>query len=299
MATLDKIENREYIPKEWETVSCPVCNSSKNKIYERFGNNWQYTHRLCLDCKMVYCSPRPKYDEDFLYNAYEFYADDHSILNLDENEYESHALRATPGIEKEITEYFKFDKDKKSFIDIGCATGEYLFRAKDYYQMVFGLEVSSKMAEFVRNKLNIEVFTDKFEDLSENLKFSCIHMSHVIEHIPDPHVWLKKTKQLLTRGGILVIKVPNIFSPDRRFKVFLKRLRLRKGDWAPWRTPDHLFEPSIPGFRKLFELTGFEILLEHTYSRNNLYANSGFWERLYHRKLKLGNNIKYVVRVVT
>lgn len=295
MATLDKLEKRDYEPKEWVTVNCPVCKSSRKKIYEKFGNKQQYTHNLCLDCELVYCSPRPKYDMDFLYNAYEFYADDHEVINI--NNYNEHAKNSLPGITNDIKQYLSFDKKRTSFLDVGCATGEFLFHAKNYFQVVTGLEVSKKMASFTKNKLNINVITDQFENLSEDEKYSCIHMSHVIEHIPDPHRWLEKAKKILTDDGILVIKVPNIFSLDRKFKIILKRLGLRKGKWESWRTPDHLYEPSIPGFRKLFKLTNYEILSEYTYSRKNL-ASDTFIQSILYRYFSVGSNLHFIVRPI-
>ncbi len=50
------------------------CNSTNNRGYERFGNRWQYTYILCRSCNLVYQSTRPKYDSEFIRDAYEFYA---------------------------------------------------------------------------------------------------------------------------------------------------------------------------------------------------------------------------------
>jgi hypothetical protein len=75
MSTKQKLENKAYIPKAWEDVACPICNSTDKQIYERFGNEWQYSYVLCHSCQLVYLSPRPKYDDEFISDAYEYYAD--------------------------------------------------------------------------------------------------------------------------------------------------------------------------------------------------------------------------------
>ena len=291
MATLQKLENRVYEPHAWETVSCPICGSTSTKLWEKYGDRWQYTHNLCTDCKLVYCSPRPKYDKKFLHEAYEYYMDDSSAYNVD---YQSKADYHYPNLKAEIEEIRKFDKTGKTFLDVGCETGTILWMAKKYYAKIAGLEVSKKMAKFAEKNLECKIYTELFEKLKTAEKFSCIHMSHVLEHYPNPHVWLQKAKNLLTKDGILVIKVPNMFSPDRKFKVLLKKMGLRKGKWETWRTPDHLFEPTIPAMRRLFDMNGFKILSAYTYSRKNLVADTPWQKFLYHY-LKIGNNLKFIV----
>lgn len=249
MSTYHKIQNKEYIPDEWENVNCPICGSSEKELYERFGNRWQYTHTLCLDCNLIYCSPRPAFNDEFLFHAYEFYADDTGNLTLD---YESKLNKHFKGVDKDLKDIIAFDKSADSFLDVGCETGTYLYAAKKYFKNVYGLEISKKMADYAQANLKVKVFNEKFENLNKGIKFSCIHLSHVIEHFPDPHLWLRKARELLKPNGIVVIKVPHMLSPDRRFKVFLKNIGLRKGKWASWRTPDHLFEPTIPSMAKTF-----------------------------------------------
>ena len=61
---MPSVEN--YIPKEWETPPCPFCGSAEYSVYERFGSAMQFTYVLCSHCGLVYLSPRPKYDQDFI-----------------------------------------------------------------------------------------------------------------------------------------------------------------------------------------------------------------------------------------
>lgn len=150
-----------------------------------------------------------------------------------------------------MDEIKQYDRTCSSLLDVGCCMGTFLYTAQKYYEKVYGLEVSLRMASFVERNIGIKVFLDRFENLNTNEKFSCINMSHVIEHIPNPHIWLKKAKGLLCEGGILVISVPNMFLFTRKLKLFLKYIRLRKDNWKPWQTPDHLYEPTMPSMRKI------------------------------------------------
>lgn len=292
MATKQKLENKPYQPHEWETVSCPVCGSGEKVEYEKFGDEWQYTYVLCQSCELVYQSPRPKYDETFIYNAYEFYADDEDQFD---SSGENFMGQTKEDYEKEVAELLQFDKIRSGILDVGCATGDFLSVAQKYYDEIDGLDVSGRMAALVKKRLGTDIFTSSFDALKTDKQFSCIRMSHVIEHIPDPHDWLQKAKNMLTKEGILVINVPNMFSADRKFKLLLKKAGLRKGKWEPWRTPDHLFEPTVPAMLQLFQMNDFKVLVYYTYSRKDITASSGL-AQLYQRKWHMGSNLRFYLQ---
>jgi SAM-dependent methyltransferase len=290
LSTKQQLENISYIPKEWETVLCPVCCSSDSRLWERYGNEWQYTYVLCNSCHMVYQNPRPKYDANFVYDAYEFYASD------EETEFQADPVKYYEvngsGYKNDLRDILIYDKKRTAFLDVGCYLGSLLYYAKPYYKQVFGVEISTIMAKLAERALNVRVFTDKFENLNTNVKFSCISLSHVIEHIPNPHQWLQKAKQILDDDGIIVISVPNMFSLTRLIKLFYKRIGIRKGKWESWRTPDHLFEPTIKGMARLFELNDLQVINFYTYSR----SDHKFMSHLIHKKLYFGSNLRFIVK---
>ncbi|HNQ69161.1 MAG TPA: class I SAM-dependent methyltransferase [Bacteroidales bacterium] len=280
----------KYVPHAWETVNCPYCNSSKSKIYERFGSELQFTYVKCSDCGLIYQTPRPKYDDIFLLQAYEEY------FYYDENfKYSDENFKLW---DKELHEILKYDKRKTAILDIGSCMGDFLKVAQQYYPKCTGVEIAENMAKYTEKELKINVFVGSYVDINFKEKYSCIHMSHVIEHIPNPHEWLLKTKELLDDNGVLVMSVPNMKSLDRRFKLFLKRIGLRKGMWQDnTRTPDHLFEPTAQSTLKFFENNGFKILKYYTYSRKDMDVST-FFGKIYNRKLKLGSNLRFFVTPV-
>jgi 2-polyprenyl-3-methyl-5-hydroxy-6-metoxy-1,4-benzoquinol methylase len=292
MATSQKLENKSYIPSEWEYVSCPFCNSNQSKVYERFGDKWQYTYVLCNNCKLVYQNPRPIYDDNFVHDAYDNYIFEvESIIRADKTKYFETEKKK---FESDIKSILEFDKKRTAFLDVGCNIGVLLYSAKPYFQSLYGLEISVKTANLVKELLNIEVFTCKFEQIQTLVRFSCISMSHVIEHIPNPNEWLDKAKNILDEEGILVVSVPNMFSLSRKFKLFLKRVRLRKGKWESWRTPDHLFEPTLDSFTRYLKKNNLEILDCYSYSKTSRYL----FDNLINRKLFWGSNLRFIVRPV-
>jgi 2-polyprenyl-3-methyl-5-hydroxy-6-metoxy-1,4-benzoquinol methylase len=281
-------KKKEYVPEEWETVPCPVCNSGSSTLYERFGHKLQYTYVLCRVCTNVYQSPRPKYDERFLQAAYGNY-----YLFSEGHRYEG---TAKSGFREEAAEIATFDRKKEGLLDVGCAMGDFLVNARNHYPLVCGTEISETMARFTVRTLGIKVFNTQFTSLVPSERFSCIHMSHVIEHVPNPRDWLKHAKELLRPDGILVLCVPNMFSLSRVAKLLLKRMGLRKGRWKDEsRTPDHLFEPTVRAVQYLLGHNGYKVLSIYSYSRSNMTAR-GPLAFLFQRVLKWGSNIRVYAR---
>lgn len=265
------------------------CNSDESKIYHKYGNELQFTYVLCVNCRLVYQSPRPKYNEEFLEAAYGRY-----FMYNSDYKYNQKELAI---FNEELLEITKFDNRKSLILDIGSAMGAFLKVSMDYYQKSVGLDVSKIMAEFSRKELGIEVFNEKFEDFNYGEKFSCIHMSHVIEHIPNPSEWLARAKQLMDPEGILVIAVPNMFSFTRVLKLFLRRIGLKSGKWKEnWRTPDHLFEPTVPSMLAFLRSNNFEILDYYSYSRKNM-TSKGRISYIFNRKLNWGSNLRFYAKV--
>jgi 2-polyprenyl-3-methyl-5-hydroxy-6-metoxy-1,4-benzoquinol methylase len=276
---------KDYIPHEWESVDCPFCNSNKSKLHEKFGPKLQYTYVKCLDCRLIYQNPRPKYDETFLrdaYEVYEHYIPNHVFLEKTLNSWD-----------KELKEILRFDKIRTGILDIGPCMGDFLKVSQKYYNNCAGVEVAENMAKYIESQLKLNVYIGSYSDIDFNEKYSCVHMSHVIEHIPNPKEWLLKTKQILDDQGILALSVPNMNSLPRRFHLFLKRIGLKKSYWKDnSRTPDHIFEPTITSILRFISDNGYKVLEYYTYSRSDMDASTIFG-KVYNRKLKLGSNLRF------
>jgi 2-polyprenyl-3-methyl-5-hydroxy-6-metoxy-1,4-benzoquinol methylase len=277
-----------YQPKEWEEVDCPFCNSNERRLYERFGDSLQYTYVLCKGCSLIYQSPRPKYDQDFLNAAYGKY-----FVYDPEYEYSGRELWE---FGTEVQEIIRYDTNRTALLEIGSCMGSFLKVAMPHYVTVEGLEISEDMAAFTKEKLGVRIYQEQFEDFEPDKKYSCVHMSHVIEHIPNPNEWMSKASEVLEKDGILVICIPNMHSIGREVKLFLKRIGLRKGRWKEsWRTPDHLFEPTKKSMKYLCGKNGFKIVHFYTYSRKDPVSEK-WLSKIMQRKLKIGSNLRYYLK---
>ena len=287
----------EYIPSSWEEVNCPFCDSSKQSVHERFGHKMQYTYVECKNCSLIYSSPRPTYNKEFIDRAYASYYQFAENLKLDE--FTTVNESSIPMFKEELNNITQFDKNKTATLDIGSGMGTYLFAAKSIYPVCVGLDVSEKMGNFIEQNLGFKVFNVQFEDFEYPTKFSLIHMSHVMEHIPNPNEWLQKSKQILCKDGVLVVNVPHKHSISNKVQYLFYKLGLKKRVSSGWndagRTPDHLFEPTIKSMQFLFKKNDFKVLDYFTYSRRDPASNKSILSKLMNRYFHLGTNLSFIV----
>jgi len=287
-----------YIPKVWEKVPCPFCGSAEFSIYERFGSELQSTYVRCRNCTLVYQSPRPKYDQHFIDSAYASYYQ--FSENLDLNDQTSVQHSSVNMFQEEVQNLLKYDKRRTNVLDIGSAMGTFLFAAKPYYKKAIGLDVSEQMARFAERSTGATIYIQQFNDFSYPEKFSLIHMSHVIEHVPNPVEWLNQAKSMLEDDGVLVINVPNKYSLAFRLQHLFYKTGLKpqfSSTWTdPARVPDHLYEPNVKSMLMLLKANGFDLLEYFSYSRKDPVSNRSLFSKLYNRVLHKGSNLSFIVR---
>lgn len=110
---------------------------------------------------------------------------------------------------KYITKYVTKKDKKKFFLEIGCSFGYFLFLLKKKkFKNIYGVEINSFSRNYVKNKLNIECYSDINEIRKK--KFDKIFMFYSLEYINKPLEYLKKIyENLLNTKGELIIITPN------------------------------------------------------------------------------------------
>lgn len=97
--------------------------------------------------------------------------------------------------------------NKKSLLEIGCSSGQFLYNAKNLIETIDGLELNEEYADYASKKLGIEV-KQKFSDLGDK-KFDIICLFQVLEHIDTPKSFIENIKSRLNPKGKIIIEVPN------------------------------------------------------------------------------------------
>ncbi|MBS1858866.1 MAG: class I SAM-dependent methyltransferase [Acidobacteria bacterium] len=148
-------------------------------------------------------------------------------------------------------------------LDIGCDTGVFLKAAQEECGVVpFGIDVAERAVEVARAR-GIQVWRAAVEDAPPELgEFPVITAIDLLEHVPDPHAFLRAVWSRLRPGGVLYLETPNICSAVFRFGRLLSLLTAGR----PASLLERLFPPQhiqlfTPGsLRALAGRSEFEVL---------------------------------------
>lgn len=209
----------------------------------------------CRSCGFIHINPLPSKEELLRIYKEEYYS----------NEKPQFIERQIEDIEwwnivfDDRYDFFEenLPKSNRRILDIGCGPGFFLKRGKERSWQGIGVEPSTQAAEYAQS-LGVKVtncFLDEF-DIEENMgKFDVIHLSEVLEHVPDPVNICKNSYNLLSDGGIICAVVPNDYNP------FQKALREKLAFEPYWLAPPHHINYfTFDSLQTLLERVGFKVL---------------------------------------
>jgi 2-polyprenyl-3-methyl-5-hydroxy-6-metoxy-1,4-benzoquinol methylase len=266
-------------------VECNLCGSKDLKIIDA---------KICLsqcdNCEYIFDNPRP-----ILSEISEFYSRP--------NQYDEW-LSAIE--DRDVLWQRRLDKLRKvsvegTLLDVGSGIGQFLYHARPYYQKVFGTEVSESAINIAKSKYDIDLTQGSIEEIDfDGSQFNNITMFHVLEHVHNPKFVVQKCFDLLDKGGIFVVAVPNdINSFQSRLTIlrYLKKWRKNASDNSGKKVPEygkyglskilldgnlsevHLshFTPNV--LQNLLESSGFEVVensLDQYYAVQNIVNHSWY-----------------------
>lgn len=102
--------------------------------------------------------------------------------------------------------------ERSSVLDIGCGYGKLLVELRRDKQCdIYGVDISDVAIKDMRTRLNIDGEVGDAEDfkLSIDRKFDVIIIAHLLEHLDNDYELLKRCRNYLKLGGILLVAVPD------------------------------------------------------------------------------------------
>ncbi len=241
----------------FETISCNFCHSTDylplfqlpDLLLGDFSNKFTYVR--CNNCGLIFQNPRVK-EERIL----QYYPDTYdSYQQIHENNQTLLGIILRYGLMKRKKIVLKYHKSGR-LLDIGCSTGDFLAEISDYGRNtqweLFGVEISEFAANLAKRKKYLNILNSSLEKANfPDHYFDVITLWDVLEHLYDPFNSLLEIYRILKPGGILLIRVPNYDSIDR--KIF-------KSNWAGWDAPRHLFIFNKKTIKFYLQKTGFTII---------------------------------------
>lgn len=193
-----------------------------------------------------------------------------------------HRLRR---LERRLGEDGSGDGSGLRILDVGAATGEFVVEARKRGHRAEGFEPSAGGRAEARERHGLELAGGTLEELSGRFAgpYDVVHLSHVLEHLPDPAAALATMRRLLAPGGVLSVEVPQQFDNDVEWLLRLLG-RSRHGRFDT-HSLHHTYFFTPPTLLALLAVAGFEVLELRTFhwgltpppSPRNLLLGTYLW----------------------
>ena len=241
-----------------ERVVCPLCHARAEEAFltvaDRFNTVSGQEYRLvkCQRCDLVYLNPRPV--EAFSQKFYE-HAGYSPFLSTRAPETAPERLYVTLRRHNNRWKRKQIEKvlpQKGKILDVGCGTGEFLAEMRQAGWDARGVEPDAAAVAYAIEQLKLRVYIGGLAAVPNVPEsYDVITMWHVLEHLYDPHQAIQRARDLLKKGGVLIIAVPNVDSLDRK---------LYKKNWIAFDAPRHVQHFSLKTLRMLCEMHKFEMI---------------------------------------
>lgn len=199
----------------WE---CPICfGKGYNKIEQYRGKTDLFRRRKLITCcqctgKSIY--PMPS-ERDLFYHNRNYWSEVQSNSTTDCNFYYAQAKARVDYIN-----FFLKTLDRFKILDVGSGHA-FIFdvlQKSGVCNFTYSAVESDQMMQKELVGKGVDGVYTSLNDIKD-CKFDLIILSHIIEHIREPLLYLRQIKKLLENGGYMFIEVPN---QDDYFKIHLE-----------------------------------------------------------------------------
>lgn len=244
-------------------MKCLVCGSEDFKRTTLGGcrfNDRDYYYFRCQSCLFIQIDPVPSDEEISLLYGKDYYKNYYvrksKKLGFIENK--EQALKNA----RQFLKFVKRFKKNGLLLDIGCAGGFFLLAARESGFQVQGLEQNLEMADFARDKLNLNVAVSNTSKILDSEKFDIVHYGDVINNLNDPEFFVCDSVRLLKKGGLLVVEGAIAFNSSLAQAVhnYIHSFKDNPLDWVSEGSPYELWHFNSRNLGIFFGKFGLRIL---------------------------------------
>ena len=229
-----------------EPVPCPLCQV----LPVPFATDFQglYLAR-CARCGLQFHSPRPVLEQlaTAVYGV-EYHRSEEAHADPRHQRHYGYQLARLESC---------LNPGSRRILDVGCGAGAFMRFALERDWAVEGTDmVVTDWARTIGTRVwEGELPTIDFGDV----RFDVVRFNHVLEHTRDPLLELRRARQLVAPGGILVVGVPNLAGLSTLLKSWQSRLGLKTKRWRHYAALHHLWFFTPATLQRLSEAAGFEV----------------------------------------
>lgn len=178
-------------------------------------------------------------------------------------------------------------------LDVGCGAADFLNAISQTIGWeVYGVDINQASIENASKSTGLKnlIYGDIFDSRLDELRFDCIHLRDVIEHVVDPVSFVSRARSLLSDQGFIYVRIPNGLV---EFKGKIRQARKNGG--IAETLPGHIWYISIAGFQNLCEKSGLQIVSSFSFGLKNGLRNLGFYPVPKTKSFKKSRQAPYVL----
>lgn len=191
-----------------QKLPCPLCRSQTARpVWQKIYSHLTVTTVLCPICGLVYHNP-PVEDRDR-----QDLSLSHRELHTDTAIHRRNLQRVGQRVARQAAFLETVIQPGWRSLEIGCGLGilsDWLSRQRC---VTLGIEPDEQQAKYAAKRFGLKVLQGRFEEVDLDQHFDFLASSHVIEHIPDPLLFLRRLRALATSRTLLFLETPNILAP--------------------------------------------------------------------------------------
>jgi 2-polyprenyl-3-methyl-5-hydroxy-6-metoxy-1,4-benzoquinol methylase len=234
---------------------CPLCGSWERHTLWDTADGYRYV--ACDDCRMVYSTPALSDEQwcDFLEECTDLQPITQRLIQT------RLSPRSLAEDEERFSQYlWRIGRHMKPgrVLDVGCFTGNFLGVAKRSGYQCTGVEAYREAAEAASAFHGVPVTPGFLAHVCDSLgtaQFDLITMWEALEHVVCPADELRRVHNLLARGGLVALTVPNF--DNLHFRVLQDRCFHGLGGPG---NPGHMNMFTLATLKAMFRKTGFQVL---------------------------------------
>lgn len=235
------------------SVSCLLCGSKNISHWanaadiEYYTTSQQFNYYRCNECHVLFIDPVPLNELEKIYpkNYYSFSMQENSLVNtvkewIDQKRFKA-ILKKLPG-------------NSLNILDVGGGAGWLLNILRSMDQRVVHthvVDINPDVSE-IAAKDGHTYFCGRIENFKSDVKFDLILLLNLVEHIPDPLRVLCNLQQMLSPGGLILVKTPNYDSLDSHL--------FRWKNWGGYHCPRHWILFNRKSFTELVKSANLKVV---------------------------------------
>ena len=230
-----------------ESVSCPLCHRPPVSFALDFQG---LSLSRCGSCGLELHNPRPVLEQmaDAVYGEH-YHRPEEATADIRHDRHYRHQLdrleRCLP-------------PQRRRLLDVGCGAGAFLRIGLERGWATDGTDFV--VTDWARDT-GARVWEGELPAIDfGDTRYDVVRFNHVLEHTRDPLAELRKARDLLTPGGILLVGVPNLAGLSPRLKSWQSRLGLKSKRWRHYAALHHLWFFTPVTLTRLAEAARFEIV---------------------------------------